>query len=108
MGVFVLCCVWVVYILSCFQYFYLFFLMIRLPPRSTRTDTLFPYTTLFRSCESAIPAKQVLFYEYVCAMIQGLRGDTSQTLPKALRNSSFASSSTVFCPSSRSRPARLM
>src|SRR3546814_19201567 len=29
---------------SCF-----FFLMIRRPPRSTRTDTLFPYTTLFRS-----------------------------------------------------------
>src|SRR3546814_2479818 len=26
-----------------------FFLIIRLPPRSTRTDTLFPYTTLFRS-----------------------------------------------------------
>src|SRR3546814_10527762 len=25
--------------------------MIRRPPRSTRTDTLFPYTTLFRSCE---------------------------------------------------------
>src|SRR3546814_20613878 len=29
--------------------FFLFFLMIRRPPRSTRTDTLFPYTTLFRS-----------------------------------------------------------
>src|SRR3546814_18028780 len=29
--------------------FVFFFLMIRLPPRSTRTDTLFPYTTLFRS-----------------------------------------------------------
>src|SRR3546814_16539042 len=28
-----------------------FFLMIRRPPRSTRTDTLFPYTTLFRSYE---------------------------------------------------------
>src|SRR3546814_8781643 len=27
----------------------LFLLMIRRPPRSTRTDTLFPYTTLFRS-----------------------------------------------------------
>src|SRR3546814_18506425 len=27
--------------------------MIRRPPRSTRTDTLFPYTTLFRSVESA-------------------------------------------------------
>src|SRR3546814_2628801 len=35
----ILCCVlWV-----------FFFLMIRRPPRSTRTDTLFPYTTLFRS-----------------------------------------------------------
>src|SRR3546814_11873136 len=28
--------------------------MIRRPPRSTRTDTLFPYTTLFRSAETAI------------------------------------------------------
>src|SRR3546814_14273039 len=35
------CCV------SCHSFF--FFLMIRRPPRSTRTDTLFPYTTLFRS-----------------------------------------------------------
>src|SRR3546814_16910603 len=31
----------------CLSFF--FFLMIRRPPRSTRTDTLFPYTTLFRS-----------------------------------------------------------
>src|SRR3546814_11347134 len=30
-------------------YLIVFFLMIRRPPRSTRTDTLFPYTTLFRS-----------------------------------------------------------
>src|SRR3546814_5671637 len=30
--------------------------MIRRPPRSTRTDTLFPYTTLFRSCAAARPA----------------------------------------------------
>src|SRR3546814_9038372 len=28
---------------------FIFFLMIRRPPRSTRTDTLFPYTTLFQS-----------------------------------------------------------
>src|SRR3546814_16524058 len=28
---------------------HVFFLMIRRPPRSTRTDPLFPYTTLFRS-----------------------------------------------------------
>src|SRR3546814_15393370 len=32
-----------------FILFVFFFLMIRRPPRSTRTDTLFPYTTLFRS-----------------------------------------------------------
>src|SRR3546814_1807136 len=32
-----------------FLCFLFFFLMIRRPPRSTRTDTLFPYTTLFRS-----------------------------------------------------------
>src|SRR3546814_15390938 len=31
-----------------------FFLMIRRPPRSTRTDTLFPYTTLFRSFEVVV------------------------------------------------------
>src|SRR3546814_13401129 len=36
-----------------------FFLMIRRPPRSTRTDTLFPYTTLFRSMRHPCP-KQVL------------------------------------------------
>src|SRR3546814_2155163 len=33
--------------------FSFFFLMIRRPPRSTRTDTLFPYTTLFRSGAAA-------------------------------------------------------
>src|SRR3546814_15031226 len=33
-------------------YRYIFFLMIRRPPRSTRTDTLFPYTTLVRSCRT--------------------------------------------------------
>src|SRR3546814_6035806 len=32
-----------------FVFLFFFFLMIRRPPRSTRTDTLFPYTTLFRS-----------------------------------------------------------
>src|SRR3546814_4030678 len=34
-------------------FLFLFFLMIRRPPRSTRTDTLFPYTTLFRSADCA-------------------------------------------------------
>src|SRR3546814_19549192 len=39
--------VYSLYVLDVF--FYVFFLMMRQPPRSTRTDTLFPYTTLFRS-----------------------------------------------------------
>src|SRR3546814_2591259 len=37
------------FVISIFNFSFLFFLMIRRPPRSTRTDTLFPYTTLFRS-----------------------------------------------------------
>src|SRR3546814_13146338 len=37
------------------MYDFFFFLMIRRPPRSTRTDTLFPYTTLFRSNPLDIP-----------------------------------------------------
>src|SRR3546814_8269388 len=36
-------------------YLAVFFLMLRRPPRSTRTDTLFPYTTLFRSHPSSQP-----------------------------------------------------
>src|SRR3546814_20668135 len=40
------------YCVICFLFF---FLMIRRPPRSTLTDTLFPYTTLFRSREAADP-----------------------------------------------------
>src|SRR3546814_14888116 len=37
-----------------------FFLMIRRPPRSTRTDTLFPYTTLFRSRKDPLAAVSLL------------------------------------------------
>src|SRR3546814_9722741 len=38
----------------------IFFLMIRRPPRSTRTDTLFPYTTLFRSIRGSLPSSTSL------------------------------------------------
>src|SRR3546814_20221616 len=38
-------------------YYVFLFLMIRRPPRSTRTDTLFPYTTLFRSDRSEPPER---------------------------------------------------
>src|SRR3546814_5997037 len=37
--------------------FLFFFLILRLPPRSTRTDTLFPYTTLCRSWDPRGPAR---------------------------------------------------
>src|SRR3546814_9509835 len=43
------------FFLSLSFYVFFFFLMIRRPPRSTRTVTLFPYTTLFRSQPQACP-----------------------------------------------------
>src|SRR3546814_11276274 len=42
------------FLFCCFCFF---FLMIRRPPRSTRTDTLFPYTTLFRSVRAEMARK---------------------------------------------------
>src|SRR3546814_1835423 len=43
------CEVFTVFSIAIISCVFFFFLMIRRPPRSTRTDTLFPYTTLFRS-----------------------------------------------------------
>src|SRR6056297_3885902 len=43
-------------VLASFALFFFFF-MIRRPPRSTRTDTLFPYTTLFRSPAPRAPPR---------------------------------------------------
>src|SRR3546814_1592417 len=59
-----------------------FFLMIRRPPRSTRTDTLFPYTTLFRSSSTTrsfttvgLPVEQQLamWQAYNSEALMGLR-----------------------------------
>src|SRR3546814_12960525 len=43
--------------------------MIRRPPRSTRTDTLFPYTTLFRSVQEVVQESyaRILSYGYGCS-----------------------------------------
>src|SRR3546814_3184864 len=62
----------------CFSYVVvIFFLMIRRPPRSTRTDTLFPYTTLFRSIKhmSEITGKKVAFFpvQSNAAQLEALR-----------------------------------
>src|SRR3546814_11052584 len=43
----------------------LFVLRIRRPPRSTPTDTLFPYTTLFRSATS-----RYVTLDHLCQMVQ--------------------------------------
>src|SRR3546814_8408751 len=48
-----------------------FFLMIRRPPRSTRTDTLFPYTTLFRSI-SAHGVERRIAHSHILARAVGL------------------------------------
>src|SRR3546814_9969397 len=47
--------------------------MIRRPPRSTRTDTLFPYTTLFRSVEN--PGTLQILAEDALAFLNGLLHD---------------------------------
>src|SRR3546814_5183925 len=48
--------------------------MIRRPPRSTRTDTLFPYTTLFRSpvVESAAPDDVRIGIDQLADVVRGL------------------------------------
>src|SRR3546814_5531891 len=62
--------------------------MIRRPPRSTRTDTLFPYTTLFRSRRSCCPStgawsrrrrlRKVLLSGQVSGRQQGFRAGSTQ------------------------------
>src|SRR3546814_19019459 len=63
----------IVALFGCCFFFYFFFLMIRRPPRSTRTDTLFPYTTLFRSswCRMMRPLRK--------SQVLGLATEFSQT-----------------------------
>src|SRR3546814_17159313 len=62
-----------------FRSVFVFFLMIRRPPRSTRTDTLFPYTTLFRSDAVAgawlrqrLHFHQVISFDFIVLTILGV------------------------------------
>src|SRR3546814_20455937 len=71
--------------------------MIRRPPRSTRTDTLFPYTTLFRSSVGSLyqyfPNKEALVGtlverhadEIVTIMHRALRDSAHRTLADGIR-----------------------
>src|SRR3546814_8477646 len=82
-----------------FCIFFVFFLMIRRPPRSTRTDTLFPYTTLFRSeADSALKTKSFLssldtlyFYNIMIGKTRRSEEHTSEL--QSLMRISYA----VFC-----------
>src|SRR3546814_8409075 len=57
--------------------------MIRRPPRSTRTDTLFPYTTLFRSCLfSPMTAWEGRAFMH-CWMRRGAVGPVSACFPSS-------------------------
>src|SRR3546814_855838 len=60
------------------MFVFFFFLMRRRPPRSTRTDTLFPYTTLFRSqvCSFLWPVN--------CGIAHFLRCQNGGELPPSL------------------------
>src|SRR3546814_18762928 len=44
--------------------------MIRPPPRSTRTDTLFPYTTLFRSANPTYESAALDIYRYLAGRVE--------------------------------------
>src|SRR3546814_18509351 len=67
----VFCLTWFLCVVS-----FVFFLMIRRPPRSTRTDTLFPYTTLFRSMAREID--RIIFDELT-------RGTVSRVSQRTLK-----------------------
>src|SRR3546814_9572619 len=79
----------------CSDFCLFFFLMIRRPPRSTRTDTLFPYTTLFRS-ELGItspPAPGQLRFDNYTLLIQAARSEEHTSELQSLMRISYA----VFC-----------
>src|SRR3546814_20589797 len=77
--------------MSCF-----FFLMIRRPPRSTRTDTLFPYTTLFRSRAAAKNHAYVTImtdpadYPALIEALQSNDGQTAYTFRQKMAAKAYA------------------
>src|SRR3546814_5647770 len=83
----------------------LFFLMIRRPPRSTRTDTLFPYTTLFRSPSGITLSLQCLGIGHgsLLGTIAGMRllhrSEEHTSELQSLMSSSYA----VFCLKKKNR-----
>src|SRR3546814_3749562 len=65
--------------------------MIRRPPRSTRTDTLFPYTTLFRSRRSFARARRYFAWSLHCAVADPRLWDRVQVHMTNRRSQRFRS-----------------
>src|SRR3546814_15526218 len=76
-------------------FFFLSFLMLRRPPRSTRTDTLFPYTTLFRSIESP-----------TAAFVHSTDNDIPLSVQDILINRDELLNATIVLPHHELRPAQ--
>src|SRR3546814_11220826 len=90
----ILCCCLFFFIFGVFaaNIGFFFFLMIRRPPRSTRTDTLFPYTTLFRSTRKYI-RWTALSRSASISMFQPARSEEHTSELQSLMRISYA----VFC-----------
>src|SRR3546814_3419019 len=82
--------------------------MIRRPPRSTRTDTLFPYTTLFRSyrdvnlkfvSSNGTPVASAAIYGY-CRDLNLIRSEEHTSELQSLMRISYA----VFCLKKKNKP----
>src|SRR3546814_6634476 len=71
--------------------------MIRRPPRSTRTDTLFPYTTLFRSDNRSPPATWLFF------TVDDLVAGTAITTPQVRISASWQRNGCASWQSAQSR-----
>src|SRR3546814_15665377 len=78
--------------------FIFFFLMIRRPPRSTRTDTLFPYTTLFRSAAILL---MLLDESEAATILKQLDPDEVRQLAKAMFDTANASEQQIDRKSTR-------
>src|SRR3546814_8159474 len=76
-----------------------FFLMIRRPPRSTRTDTLFPYTTLFRSHAAVDPAVVLRDLDRQPPLLGDRRSEEHTSELQSLMRISYA----VFCLKKKKR-----
>src|SRR3546814_5789807 len=78
--------------------------MIRRPPRSTRTDTLFPYTTLFRSCPNVDATRVRLAQAFQAAGIAPARSEEHTSELQSLMRISYA----VFCLKKKKLHTRLI